>query len=81
MNHYPIPTRAKLPSHAQAGDTADAFAAITCPHCRDMLSTKVAAHRAEAQDAKSADYRAFSSGTTDYWQGVLSGVEVRRRAA
>lgn len=81
MNHYPIPTRAKLPSHAQAGDTADAFAAITCPHCRAMLAKKVDAHRAEAAATKSADYRAFSTGTADYWQGVLSGVEIERRAA
>lgn len=72
MNHYPIPTARKLPSHAAEGDTAFSTAAITCPRCRTNLMGKIAAHRANADRAQiGSQVQIFESGVANNWQAVL----------
>ena len=71
MNHWPLPTARKLPSHSVEGDTAFPNLAITCPQCRSMLSKKVAAHRENSVSSKSAQERRFFAADADHWQAVL----------
>ena len=44
-NHYPIFGRKVPTSCNDAGGTANPFAAVTCPHCRDRLHKSVQSKR------------------------------------
>ena len=59
LNHLPVIKGIRL-----CGDksgTADAFAAITCPHCRAKLEAKAKAHEAEAARSKGSTARFFAA--------------------
>lgn len=75
-NHYPLIGRNVPRSCGAAGDTANPWAAITCPSCRARLERKVANEEVEAaaHPATSQEHR-FHAGTADYYRRILSGDE------
>jgi hypothetical protein len=71
-NHYPLIGRRPPGSCSLPGDTANPFAPITCPSCRDRLAAKVAAERKSSVDRRaSAQEQAFHASTADMWARVL----------
>lgn len=77
LNHLPL-FKSNLRSECKPlGGTADPHAAITCPHCRAMLASKVAAHTLTAEKSNASE-RQFFAADAAHWQAVLDGVALDR---
>lgn len=74
MNHYPVVRRGQVPrSCSNQSGTADPFAAVTCPDCRERLQFKVDADKAESVRHKPESQTAvFHAGVARHYENMLA---------
>lgn len=72
MNHYPLIGRTVPRSCADASGTADPFAAITCPKCRERLASKVRHEARQSHEGETAGHRKLHAGTARHFADILA---------
>ena len=71
-NHYPLIGRNVPRGCGLPGDTANPFAAITCPACRARLEKKVALENAAFASAATRQERSLHQSTARQFAQVLA---------
>lgn len=74
INHYPLIGRKTPKACADQTGTANPFAPVTCPCCRERLAKQVASKRAGAMSfAPDSQERGVFLANAAYFQRVLAG--------